>query len=43
LNISFYKEVPYEGDSFGRGWQGLLMFIVGLTQVWSFLIMIECR
>lgn len=46
LNISFYKEVPYEGDSFvdrlgngfGEGWQGLLMFIVGLVHVWPFLI-----
>ncbi|MFK7948521.1 MAG: DUF4349 domain-containing protein [Saprospiraceae bacterium] len=46
LNISFYKEVPYEGDSFvdrlgeglGEGWQGLLMFIVDLTYIWPFLI-----
>lgn len=47
LNISFYKEVPYKGDSFvdrlgkgfGEGWQGLLMFIVGLTYIWPFLIL----
>ena len=46
LNISFYKEVPYKGDSFGQrlakgleeGWQGLLMFIIGLTYIWPFLI-----
>lgn len=48
LNISFYKEVPYEGDSFAdrlgdgfsEGWQGLLMFIIGLTYVWPFLIIL---
>lgn len=46
LNISFYKEVPYKGDTFGEritkgfgeGWQALLMFVVGLVHIWPFLI-----
>ena len=48
LEVSFYKEFPYEGDGFGRriansfgqGWQGFLFFIVGLVNIWPFLILI---
>lgn len=48
LEVSFYKEFPYEGDgfgkrivnSFGQGWQGFIFFIVGLVNLWPFLILI---
>ena len=47
LEVSFYKEFPYEGDGFGRrianglgqGWQVFLFFIVGLVNIWPFLIL----
>ncbi|NJN78174.1 MAG: DUF4349 domain-containing protein, partial [Saprospiraceae bacterium] len=48
LNISFYKEIPYQGDSFWTrlgdsfrsGWDNLLLFIVGIVHLWPFLILI---
>lgn len=48
LNISFYKDVPYQGDSFWTrlgdsfrsGWDNLLLFIVGIVHLWPFLILI---
>lgn len=47
LNINFYKDVPYKGDSFfarlgkgfGEGWEGLLSFLVDITYVWPFIIL----
>jgi hypothetical protein len=47
LNISFYKEVPYQGnrfrnrlaDSFYSGWSNLLSFIIGIIHLWPFLIL----
>jgi hypothetical protein len=46
--IEYYKEVPYQGDSFaermgegfGNGWDNLLMFFVGIVNLWPFLILI---
>lgn len=46
--IEYYKEVPYQGDSFaermgegfGNGWNNLLMFFVGIVNLWPFLILI---
>jgi hypothetical protein len=48
LNISFYTNVPYQGDSFWTrlgnsfhsGWDNLLLFIVGIVHLWPFLILI---
>lgn len=48
LSISFYKNVPYQGDSFWTrlsdsfrsGWENLLLFIVGIIHLWPFLILI---
>lgn len=46
--IEYYKEIPYQGDSFaerigegfGNGWDNLLMFFVGIVNLWPFLILI---
>lgn len=46
--IEYYKEVPYQGDSFTErigegfvnGWDNLLMFFVGIVNLWPFLILI---
>jgi len=48
FHIEYYKEVPYEGDSFaekigngfGNGWDNLLMFFVGIINLWPFVILI---
>jgi hypothetical protein len=48
LNISFYKDVPYKGDSFWTrlgdsfrsGWDNLLVFVIGMIHFWPFLILI---
>lgn len=48
LSISFYKNIPYQGesfwtrlgDSFRSGWDNLLHFIVGIVHLWPFLILI---
>ena len=47
LNISFYKEIPYQGDSFGNrladsfrgGWNNLLSFVIGIIHLWPFFIL----
>jgi hypothetical protein len=48
LDISFYKNIAYQGDSFWTrlgdsfrsGWDNLLLFIVGIVHLWPFLILI---
>lgn len=51
LNLSVYQNLPYEAvpqpgffgrfaEAFVNGWHGLLGFIVGLTSVWPFLIIL---
>lgn len=47
VTISFYTKVPNSssfayrfGNSFGEGWDSFISFIIGLVEIWPFLIMI---